>query len=137
MPSFLLTLSKFGIFTYNVWLTVSSALLLILHFVCSCHLSIFPLITLTRMACSWAANIKLFISRYRVPLPPTTIPYFLSLSQKLATQHLFLPRNCYFFLLLLLSLNCSLSDWLNQVNIQKSCSNKQTLSGPFYIVLQS
>ena len=51
----------------TMWLIVSSALLHILHFACSCYLSIFPLITLVRMACSWAANIKLSVSRFRVP----------------------------------------------------------------------
>ena len=50
-----------------MWLIVSSALLHILHFVCSCDLSIFPLITLVRMVCSWAANIKLSVSRFKVP----------------------------------------------------------------------
>ena len=48
-------------------LIVSSALLHILHFVSSWDLSIFPLIWLVRMACSWAAYTKLPVSRFRVP----------------------------------------------------------------------
>ena len=51
----------------TMWLIVSLSLRHILHFVCSYDLSIFPLITLVRMACSWAANIKLSVSRFRVP----------------------------------------------------------------------
>ena len=55
--------------SFTMWLIFSSALLHILHFVCSCHLSILPLITLVRMAWSWAANIKLPVSQFRVQFP--------------------------------------------------------------------
>ena len=66
MPSLVLSLSKFGAFTQNVVNclispTTHSAFRLLLW------LSIFPLITLVRMACSSAANIKLSVSRFCVP----------------------------------------------------------------------
>ena len=103
------------------WLVVSSALLHILHFVCLCDLSIFPLITLVQMACSWAANIIFSFH--------TLWSNFAIATYSDSLLPLFVPRNCSFFLLLLLSLNCNFSDWLNQISIYRFCGSKQTLSG--------
>ena len=66
MPFFIVFLSKCGTFTYNV-VNFSSVLLHILHVVPSFDLSVFHLIIIVRMACSWATNIKLSVSRFRVP----------------------------------------------------------------------
>ena len=54
-------------YSLSIWLVVSSALLHVLHFVCSYDLSIFPLIKLVRIDCSWAAHIKFSVSLFRVP----------------------------------------------------------------------
>ena len=51
----------------TMWLTVLSALLQVLYFVCPLDLSMFPLIHLVWMACSLAAHIMVSISRFRVP----------------------------------------------------------------------
>ena len=51
----------------TMWLIVALALQHILHFFCSCYLSIFALITLVRIACSSVENINLFVSHFRVP----------------------------------------------------------------------
>ena len=55
---------------YSLWASFGHSLTmwLILNFSCSCDLSIFPLITLVQMACSWEANIKLSVSRFRFPI---------------------------------------------------------------------
>ena len=66
MPSFILFLSKFGTFIYNVvnWLiipTTHSAFPLLLWFVD------LPSIRLVWMACSWEVHINLSVSQFRVP----------------------------------------------------------------------
>ena len=96
-----------------IWLIVSSVLLLISYFVCSCDLTIFPLIRLVRMACSWAALSSFMFhalgSNFATIATYLDLP-LLSLSYKLSMQHFFFPRNCSFLLLLSLSLYCSFSD---------------------------
>ena len=87
-----------------MWLIVSSALLQ--HFVCSCDLSIFSFIILVRMACSWAAHIKLSVSRFGVPFRNHChLSLFLTLLVCCVNCHatFLLPRNCSFLLLFLLS----------------------------------
>ena len=75
----------------TIWLIASSALLHILQLVCSCHLSMSPLIRLVWMACSWATHANPSVSRFRIPFcnncPSILTPYFLSLSYKQARQH--------------------------------------------------
>ena len=123
----------------TIWLIVSSVLLHILHFVCSCDLSVFPLFRFVRMACPWAIHFKLFLSFFRVPFSNhyhlSWLPTSLVCHTNWPYNILFLPRNCSFLLLLLLSLYFSFLGWLNQINIHISRSSKQTLSGIFYIVL--
>ena len=122
----------------TIWLIVSSVSLHILHFVCSCDLLIFLFIRLVRMACSWVAQIKLSASRFGVPFCNHCYLSWLSFSIVCCIKwwyNIFSAQEIVFsFLLLLLSLYCSFSDWLNQINIHRSRSSKQTLSGLFYIV---
>ena len=99
----------------TVWFSVSSALLYILHMVCSCDLLIFSLITLVRMACSWAGNIRLSVSRFRIPFRKHCHLSSFPTSSVCCTKwpcnfFFFSQKNCSFFLLLLLSLNYSFSD---------------------------
>ena len=111
MPSFVLSHIH-----CRIWLIVSPALLHILHFVCSCDLSIFPLIALLRRACcSWAATIKLSFSCFRVPFQNHCHLSWFHTSLFYRTNwpcKLFSSQKILFRLIFLLSLNCSFSDWL-------------------------
>ena len=132
--SFSMIWASFGN-SLTTWLTVSpSALLHIVHFVYSCDVSIFLLIILVRMNCSCPAHIKLSILHFRVPFcNHCHLSWFLTSLVCLTTR----PCNIFFlifFLLVVLSLYCSFSDWLNQINIQRCHSNKENLSGFSYIV---
>ena len=112
----------------TMWLIALSALLHILHFVCSCNSSIFLLIILIRMTYSWVAHIKLSVSRFRVPFRNNCQLFWFPTSLVCRTNWprniLFLLRNCSFLLLLLPSLYWSFSDWLYWINIHRSRSRK-------------
>ena len=109
----------------TMWLIASSPYYTFCISFALVDLKIFHLIRLVRMACSWAAQIKLSASHFSVP--------FRNHCHKLSMHHFF-SRNCSFLLLLSLSLCCNFSDWLNQINIHRFRSSKQKLSGLFYIV---
>ena len=127
MPSFVLSLNKFGTFTYNVdhcliSPSTHSAFRLFLWF------AYLPFSYISSNGLFLGSKYQAFFRYHFAILTPILIPYFLILSHKLAMQHFFLPRNCSFLRIFLLSLNYSFSNWLNQINVDRSCNSKQTLS---------
>ena len=121
----------------TMWLIVPSALLQILHFVCSFDFPIFPLIRLVQMAWSWAAHIKLSVSRFRASfrshyhLPWFPTPLICCTNWRCNSFSSYEIVLSSFFC----SLASSLLDWLIQINIHRYRSSKQTCSALFYIVL--
>ena len=109
------------------WLVVSSALLHILHFVCLCDLSIFPLITLVQMACSWAANIIFSFH--------TLWSNFAIATYSDSLLPLFVPRNCSFFFCFLASIVISRIGSIKSVSTDFVAVSKRSLES--YVVLWS
>ena len=113
-------------------LIVSSALLSTLHIVCSCELSIFPLIRLVWMACSWAAHIKLSVSRLRVPFHNhchlswfhTSLVYHTNWPCNIfSSQEIFL----FSFFCFLASIVVSWIGWIKSISKDLSAARKRSL----------
>ena len=136
--SFILFLSKFETFIYNVVhclisFTTHSAFCLLLWFV------IFPLVILVWMACSWAAHIKLSISSFRVPFHnhchlswfPTSLGYCTNWLCNIISSHKIVFSSFFCFLV---SILVSWIGSIKSISTDLTAVTKRYLDS-FYIVL--